>query len=199
MTAKTSQPTMRVWIAAAATLIVAATFAGSASALAAIGHRAGMADPWALPVALDGLAIVAATAIHRRRRDPIAWAALVATVAVSTWLQVGPASAGLVDVTVRAVPPIAGGVVLVGLAGGSFDWTVKSPSSSSSRRRHLPTQLRITIIERDGLVCGLCRGEVEPGDVHIDHIHPVSLGGTDDPDNLQVTHSICNLIKGARV
>lgn len=66
-------------------------------------------------------------------------------------------------------------------------------------RRRLPVRLRQRIIERDGLTCGLCGGSVERDDVHIDHILPVAHGGTDDPANLQVAHSSCNMAKGARV
>ncbi len=58
--------------------------------------------------------------------------------------------------------------------------------------------LRLIVISRDGLVCGICGGEVAPDDVHIDHIQPVSRGGSNDLDNLQVTHSVCNKRKGNR-
>lgn len=67
------------------------------------------------------------------------------------------------------------------------------------RRRAMPAALRAFIIDRDGLVCGICTLQVERRDVHIDHIHPVSRGGTNDPDNLRVTHSRCNIRKGAKV
>jgi 5-methylcytosine-specific restriction endonuclease McrA len=35
--------------------------------------------------------------------------------------------------------------------------------------------------------------------VHIDHIFPLVLGGETTLGNLRVTHSICNIRKGARV
>ena len=54
------------------------------------------------------------------------------------------------------------------------------------------------VIERDGLMCQICGVDVDADDVHIDHIHPVSLGGRNQLDNLQVAHSFCNLSKGAR-
>jgi hypothetical protein len=184
--------------AAIALAVAAATFAGSAGELVQIGRDAGMAQPWVLPVNLDGVALLAVMAIHERRRDVIAWVALVTTVAVSTWLQAGSAPAGLVGATVYAVPPIFGGIALVQWALG---WPLPLPPLPLGpyRRRHLPTRLRVAIIERDGLICGLCGGDVERGDVHIDHIHPVALGGSDDPSNLQVAHATCNMAKGARV
>lgn len=63
----------------------------------------------------------------------------------------------------------------------------------------LPRRLRVAVIARDGLVCGICGGSVEVDDIHIDHIHPRCLGGTDDLSNLQVAHSFCNISKGARI
>lgn len=68
-----------------------------------------------------------------------------------------------------------------------------------NRRPKLSKIKRQLVIERDGLVCGICKGEVEPHLLEIDHIHPVSLGGTNDLDNLQVAHALCNRKKGARV
>lgn len=62
----------------------------------------------------------------------------------------------------------------------------------------LPKALRQLVIARDGYVCGLCGGDVESGDIHIDHIRPRSRGGSDKPENLQVAHSFCNISKGAR-
>lgn len=71
------------------------------------------------------------------------------------------------------------------------------PYKPPSNRR-LSARLRELIIQRDGYVCGLCGSDVAPADVHIDHIHPRALGGSDDPSNLQVAHSFCNISKGAR-
>ena len=65
------------------------------------------------------------------------------------------------------------------------------------RRSSIRGWLRRVVIDRDGYVCGLCGGDVEPADVHIDHILPVAHGGSEVVHNLQVTHSRCNLRKGA--
>jgi hypothetical protein len=65
------------------------------------------------------------------------------------------------------------------------------------RERQKGHRLRPSIIQRDGLVCRICGGAVEPHDVHVDHIHPVSRGGRSEPSNLRVTHRACNLAKGA--
>jgi 5-methylcytosine-specific restriction endonuclease McrA len=55
------------------------------------------------------------------------------------------------------------------------------------------------VIDRDGYLCGICGGDVEPTDVHLDHIYPYSLGGPTTFNNLRVTHSRCNVKKGARI
>ena len=81
-----------------------------------------------------------------------------------------------------------------------FEWHWhRGRHPSAPEKRRLDAHLRQKIIERDGYRCGLCGGDVEPDDVHIDHIHPYSLGGTDHPDNLQVAHSSCNMEKGNRI
>jgi 5-methylcytosine-specific restriction endonuclease McrA len=59
--------------------------------------------------------------------------------------------------------------------------------------------LRDQVIGRDGMVCGLCGKEVAEDQVSIDHVLPISLGGTDDLDNLQVAHRGCNSRKGWRI
>lgn len=65
------------------------------------------------------------------------------------------------------------------------------------RRERMDQQVRAAVIERDGYVCGICSGDVEPADVHLDHVIPYSRGGPTTVDNLRVTHSRCNLKRGA--
>ncbi len=82
--------------------------AGSSVSLYRIGCDAVMALPLALPVALDLPAVVAATAIHARRRDWLAWLTLVAATTVSTVLQVIDAwdHGGMARVA-HGAPPVA--------------------------------------------------------------------------------------------
>ena len=56
--------------------------------------------------------------------------------------------------------------------------------------------VREQIKKRDGAICRYC-GEHAP-DGHVDHVVPLSQGGTDGPDNLAWTCPACNLAKGAR-
>lgn len=68
---------------------------------------------------------------------------------------------------------------------------------------------RLTLAKRDGLVCGICGDTVnleldywnpdtgwpDPEYVSIDHIVPLSKGGTNDLSNLQLAHLVCNVRK----
>jgi 5-methylcytosine-specific restriction endonuclease McrA len=65
---------------------------------------------------------------------------------------------------------------------------------------------RLDIFTRDDWRCQLCDGDVNPAIIYphplsasIDHAVPISLGGADAPDNVQLAHLRCNISKGARV
>jgi hypothetical protein len=60
----------------------------------------------------------------------------------------------------------------------------------------LPAALRDKILARDHSTCSYC-GETE-GPMHIDHIKPVALGGTDAISNLTTACAACNLSKGPK-
>jgi 5-methylcytosine-specific restriction endonuclease McrA len=60
------------------------------------------------------------------------------------------------------------------------------------------------IADRDGHTCGICGGPVDmhvPGlfGPSIDHVVPVSRGGSNEADNLQLAHRICNIRKRDRL
>jgi 5-methylcytosine-specific restriction endonuclease McrA len=62
------------------------------------------------------------------------------------------------------------------------------------------------IAARDRYRCGLCRKKVDmrlidgrlPMAPTVDHVIPISEGGTDTKANVQLAHRICNLRKGKR-
>lgn len=63
---------------------------------------------------------------------------------------------------------------------------------------------RRLVFERDGWRCGICGEPVDPdlrwphmGSATVDHIVPLSLGGTHTYDNTQCAHAYCNIKKGA--
>jgi HNH endonuclease len=75
-----------------------------------------------------------------------------------------------------------------------------------SRRRALTTGANVigyvnrqAIIARDNSTCHICGQHVETSDIHLDHVIPLARGGEHSADNLRVSHSTCNLSKGARL
>lgn len=52
------------------------------------------------------------------------------------------------------------------------------------------------LYERDLGICQICYRTANILDCNVDHIIPVSRGGKDDMDNLQLSHKWCNSHKG---
>ena len=79
----------------------------------------------------------------------------------------------------------------------------------TAKRQKVTQPIRISadvLIERDGNLCRLCDTEIDLSlarnsrwGATIDHIIPLSKGGADELDNLQLAHWICNIKKGNRV
>lgn len=57
------------------------------------------------------------------------------------------------------------------------------------------TKILETLLEQNGYTCSICGGHLDKHNCVIDHIYPVSLGGTDNIDNLQLVCNECNYIK----
>jgi len=66
-------------------------------------------------------------------------------------------------------------------------------------RLRIPAGLRFNILTRDKNRCVKCGASGTEAQLEVDHIHPVSKGGTNDPKNLQTLCKRCNLGKGARI
>lgn len=54
---------------------------------------------------------------------------------------------------------------------------------------------RYEVLRRDDFTCRYCRSK--DGELHVDHVTPVSLGGSDHPDNLVAACKDCNLGKAS--
>lgn len=76
-----------------------------------------------------------------------------------------------------------------------------------ARRKNslVETYSRIDIFDRDNGVCYLCKESIDitlewpdPRSFTVDHIQPISKGGSDTPSNVSASHWICNLSKGNR-
>lgn len=63
-----------------------------------------------------------------------------------------------------------------------------------STREKIPLDLRREVYAADGWKCAFCRSTRK---LEIDHIIPLSKGGTDDRSNLQTLCEHCNRKKGA--
>lgn len=77
-------------------------------------------------------------------------------------------------------------------------------ASPQNGRKNIDPQTRRDLIEeklKSGSTCRLCSQPLGPyaDHLHIDHINPVSNGGTNEKHNLQVVHKICNLRKSNKV
>lgn len=73
----------------------------------------------------------------------------------------------------------------------------KGPSTliAKTPRRKFTSQERRNIYIRDKGICGICGRFVPPDCFTIDHIIPISKGGTYDYDNLQCCCKKCNQLK----
>lgn len=50
---------------------------------------------------------------------------------------------------------------------------------------------------RDGKRCQICKKPMDRSEVTLDHIIPLSLGGTHQDSNVQIAHHRCNSSRGA--
>lgn len=87
------------------------------------------------------------------------------------------------------------------------DSWARSPEGITHARSNYPGFFRFVgpLRERDGELCQLCLETIDfrlkrPNLMSrsVDHIVPARAGGSDEPDNLWLSHLLCNLQKGAR-
>lgn len=65
-----------------------------------------------------------------------------------------------------------------------------------AERKPISKKRRFEVFKRDGFTCAYCGSTPPKVILHVDHIHPVALGGGNDPDNLVTSCLECNLGKG---
>jgi len=63
-------------------------------------------------------------------------------------------------------------------------------------RSSIPPKLRFEVLRRDKYVCQYCGACGKNTELEVDHVIPVSRGGTDDKDNLKTSCIECNRGKG---
>jgi hypothetical protein len=59
--------------------------------------------------------------------------------------------------------------------------------------------VRFRVLVRDHFTCRYCGRSAPQVEVHVDHVHPSSRGGSDDPSNLVAACVDCNLSKNGKV
>lgn len=83
---------------------------------------------------------------------------------------------------------------------GSVPWCIqpRKPKRAATRyRRHITAFERFDILSRQKGKCYWCGAKT--GDAyHIDHVIPLSAGGSDGPENMVAACAFCNLSKGAK-
>src|SRR5579884_3856751 len=89
-------------------------------------------------------------------------------------------------------------LVFIGVAGVFVYLLTRWFSPGEQKRKKLPKSQRERIWKRDHGHCYNCGRKVPLGWAHIDHIIPLSRGGSNDDDNLAVMCPECNTRKGAR-
>jgi 5-methylcytosine-specific restriction endonuclease McrA len=57
----------------------------------------------------------------------------------------------------------------------------------------------LVVLERDDGICGICGADVDPQAFEVDHVIPISRGGSHSYDNVQAAHGSCNRRKNARM
>lgn len=68
-----------------------------------------------------------------------------------------------------------------------------------AERKPISKKTRFEVFKRDRFTCQYCGRKAPDVLLHVDHIHPVKEGGTNDITNLITACSDCNLGKGARL
>jgi hypothetical protein len=59
-------------------------------------------------------------------------------------------------------------------------------------RPAISKSVRFEILRRDNFACRYCGTPAPKAELHIDHVVPVALGGTNDPSNLTAACTDCN-------
>lgn len=71
---------------------------------------------------------------------------------------------------------------------------------AAQQRRLVTASVRYEVLRRDNFRCVICGASAKNGAVlHVDHILPVSKGGTSEMANLRTLCERCNLGKGSKI
>jgi CRISPR/Cas system Type II protein with McrA/HNH and RuvC-like nuclease domain len=68
-----------------------------------------------------------------------------------------------------------------------------------SNKKQVSRHKRWRVLARDNFRCVYCGTTAEAKELHIDHLYPQALGGTDDEDNLVTACVDCNIGKRSQL
>jgi hypothetical protein len=71
-------------------------------------------------------------------------------------------------------------------------------SEQSPKRKPISKRVRFEVFARDNFTCRYCGRQSDEVPLHVDHVHPVAKGGTNDPENLVTACQECNLGKSSK-
>lgn len=74
---------------------------------------------------------------------------------------------------------------------------VREKKAIATKRELISDKLREEVYTRDGRACLKC-GEADRSKLSLDHIEPLSLGGSNSKKNLQTLCIKCNVMKGQK-
>lgn len=96
----------------------------------------------------------------------------------------------------------------------ALDWAKRNPERSAAGKARYRARKRdafvedvipVEVFERDGWRCGICGERIpkgarypDPRSASVDHVIPLSRGGTHEMKNAQATHLLCNALKRDR-
>lgn len=81
----------------------------------------------------------------------------------------------------------------LGIATGRVTYELlRKPIKSVELRKGISLKIRFEILKRDNFHCVLCGQDAKETKLVIDHILPVTKGGTNDTANLRTTCMACN-------
>lgn len=76
-------------------------------------------------------------------------------------------------------------------------WSITKRRKANIRQTRRKTVYKITAKRNGGRVpCFVCGDHVVPENATLEHIVPLSKGGTDDMENLAISHGLCNQRRG---
>ena len=82
-----------------------------------------------------------------------------------------------------------------------FGWYCKECHKIKNRKYYRKTLLldRFKLLKKFNFTCQYCGRKAPKVELQIDHIFPVSKGGTNDLDNLTIACADCNIGKGNKI